>query len=39
MDAARGTTEGKLRSTNEESAHDKKDGGLLEALRPAQTFM
>lgn len=39
MDAARGTTEGKLKSTNEESGHDKKDGGLLEAVRPAQSFM
>lgn len=27
MDAAKGTTEGKLRNTNEESGHDKKDGG------------
>jgi len=39
MDAARGTTEGKLKSTNEASGHDKKDGGLLEAVRPAQSFM
>lgn len=38
MDATRGTTEGKLRNTNEECGHAKKDGGVLEAVRPAQSF-